>query len=280
VCFRGVLKSNGLFPVIAVHNSYNDPIYNGKYFLNGAKIKTAADGKNDWKNTYLPAGFNVVNLQLFDSGYSPCPGWFAYSKNKDPHYALGGTKIAEYLVFDHPLTNAVRSDIYAALRTKWFGDERAVQTFGKLTVGAGATLAVLWKDVAVTNRLAIGGVLNADSASAASLRLTAAGAAVSGALTIEDGATVTVDVAGGTVGSLAASSLTLAGGGRVVFASDGLIRLAEGEIPLLTGNAFTHAGSEWTVDSSVLRGVTARISVRDDGLYAVISRKSIRIIVR
>jgi hypothetical protein len=89
-----------------------------------------------------------------------------------------------------------------------------------------------------------------------------------------------VDVAGGTVGSLAASSLTLAGGGRVVFASDGLIRLTEGEIPLLTGNAFTHAGSEWTVDSSVLRGVTARISVKDDGLYAVISRKSIRIIVR
>jgi hypothetical protein len=48
----------------------------------------------------------------------------------------------------------------------------------------------------------------------------------------------------------------------------------------LTGNAFTHAGSEWTVDSSVLRGVTARILVKDDGLYAVISRKSIRIIVR
>jgi hypothetical protein len=49
----------------------------------------------------------------------------------------------------------------------------------------------------------------------------------------------------------------------------------------LTGKAFTaQTDSEWTVDSSVLSGVTARLRIKNDGLYAVISRKSVALIVR
>jgi hypothetical protein len=212
-----------------------------------------------------------------------CPGYFAYSYTKtNDRRVLGGTKIAEYLVFDHPLTNAVRSDIYSALRTKWFAQARAVQKFGKLTVAKESSLTLAWKDVAVTNCLVIGGVLNAEAATVASLHVTASAASVAGVLTIEDGATVTVDIADtGDVGSLSAASLTLAGGGKVVFASNGNVRLPEGEIPLLTGKAFAaQTGAEWTVDSSVLSGVTARLRIKNDGLYAVISRKSVALIVR
>ena len=275
VSYRGELQK-GKYPAITHDNQYNNPIRLGQTYIDNV----ALGGK--WETTYISEGFHIVNLRLKDdASYLPRPGYFAYSQNKDPQYALGGTKIAEYLVFDHPLTNAVRSDIYAALRTKWFGDARAVQTFGKLTLAEDAALTLAWKDVAVTNCLSIGGVLNAEAVTAASLRLTADGAAVSGALTVQDGATVTVDVVGGAVGSLSASSLTLAGGGKVVFASNGNVRLPEGEIPLLTGNAFTaQADSEWTVDSSVLSGVTARLLIKNDGLYAVISRKSVALIVR
>ena len=223
-----------------------------------------------------------MDLQLaYDNTASPKPGYFAYSQNKDPQYALGGTKIAEYLVFDHPLTNAVRSDIYAALRTKWFGDERIVQAFGKLTVGAGAALSLPWKDVTVTNCFAAGGSLAAASVSAASLHLTSGGAAVTGALTVEDGATVTVErLADGSFAALSAASVSLAGGGSVVFADESGVTPSVGEAPLLTGAAVAGSVDGWTVDATALKNVNVKLKMKADGLYAVISPKATVILMR
>ena len=275
VCYRGELQK-GVYPAITHDNQYNNPIRLGATYIDNVALGSK------WESTHISEGFHVLNLQLaYDDTASPKPGYFAYSQNKDPQYALGGTKIAEYLVFDHPLTNAVRSDIYAALRTKWFGDERIVQAFGKLTVGAGAALSLPWKDVTVTNCFAAGGSLAAASVSAASLHLTSGGAAVTGALTVEDGATVTVErLADGSFAALSAASVSLAGGGSVVFADESGVTPSVGEAPLLTGAAVAGSVDGWTVDATALKNVNVKLKMKADGLYAVISPKATVILLR
>lgn len=273
--FRGKLRANA-WPYISYANNYNDDITEGSIYVNGRS--------SGWKTTTAGAGFHIMQfLMPGSSDRFILPSHFAYSYTKtNERRVLGGTKIAEYIVFDHSLDPVVRTNIYTALRTKWFNDARTVRKFGNLTVGAGASLSIPWNDVVVTNCLLVGGSLTVGSVKMAAIRLTSVGANVSGNLTLEDGATVTVEIAeDATVASLRASSLTLVGGGKIVLAPQGRKRLTEGEIPLLTGNAFTvQADSEWTVDSSVLSGVTARLRIKNDGLYAVISRKSVALIVR
>ena len=272
-CYRGKLIS-GSWPTITYDNQYNDEIKQGSIYV---------DGVRKWWESKVDAGFHLMQFMLPGSaGRSLCPSHFAYSYTKtNDRKVLGGTKIAEYLVFDHPLTNAVRSDIYAALRTKWFGDERAVQTFGKLTVGAGAALSLPWKDVTVTNCFVVGGSLAAASVSAASLHLTSGGAAVTGTLAVEDGATVTVErFADGSFASLSAASVSLAGGGTVVFADESGESLSVGEVPLLTCAAVAGSVDGWTVDATALKGVNVKLKVKSDGLYAVISPKATVIFIR
>jgi hypothetical protein len=271
--FRGKLKS-GSWPTITYDNQYNNEIKNGSVY---------SDGERKGWESVVGAGFHLMQFILPGSADRKIrPSHFAYSYTKtNDRYVLGGTKIAEYLVFDHPLTNAVRSDIYAALRTKWFGDERIVQAFGKLTVGAGAALSLPWKDVTVTNSFAIGGSLAAASVSAASLHLTSGGAAVTGALTVEDGATVTVErLADGSFAALSAESVSLAGGGSVVFADESGVTPSVGEAPLLTGAAVAGSVDGWTVDATALKNVNVKLKMKVDGLYAVISPKATVILLR
>lgn len=274
VCYRGLLKS-GSVPVIAVHNKYNNSIYDGKYCVNGV------DKSSSWKTYTLPAGFNVVNLQLAETGYSPCPGWFAYSKNKDPHYALGGMKIAEYFVFPVALTSSVREDIYTALRTKWFGEARGVQKFGNLSVGAGAKLVLPWKDAIVTNCLtALGGELEVAKVGAKALSLQSASAKISGELTIEDGATVAVSCLGNMAfASIEAQKLVLAGGGKVVLVDDGRTRFKSAKVPVVKGDDFVRGSGTWTLDASAIKG-TARLSMEEDGIYVVVSPFGMSVFVR
>ena len=280
VCYRGVLR-NSNYPSIAVHNGYNDPIYNGKFIVNGTGIKTAADGGSTaWKNFTLPHGFNIVNLQLAESNYSPKPGWFAYSRNKSPKYALGGTKIAEYLVFPVALTNSVREDIYKALRTKWFGEAKGVQRFGNLSVGTGAKLVLPWKDVSVTNCLtALGGELEVAKIGAKALSLQSA-SKITGELTLEDGATVTVSHLGDMAfASIEAQKLVLAGGGKVVLSDDSGTRFQSTKVPIVKGGDFVRGEGAWTLDATAIKGA-ARLSIEEDGIYVDISPLGMSIIVR
>ena len=277
---RGVLK-NGMYPPIAVHNDYNKSIYAGKYAVNNNTIKTVADNSTDWKNYSLPEGFNIIDLQLAESNRSPCPGWFAYSKNKSPKYALGGTKIAEYLVFPITLTNSVRQDIYTALRTKWFGEAKSVQRFGNLSVGTGAKLVLPWKDVSVTNCLtALGGELEVAKIGTKTLSLQSASAKITGELTIEDGATVTVSHLGDMAfASIEAQKLVLAGGGKVVLVDDGRTRFRSVKVPIVKGGDFVRGSGTWTLDASAIKGA-ARLLMEEDGIYADISPLGMPIIVR
>lgn len=271
--FRGKLRENN-WPVIVHDNGYNDVIKQGLRYVDGVE--------KEWESS-AGAGFHLV--QLIPSGtsdYPIRPSHFAYSYTKtNSRNVLGGTKIAEYLVFDHLLSNEVRADIYAALRTKWFAQSRTVQTFGNLTLAKGAEMSLPWKDVAVTNNLAIAGSLKVESVSAASIRLTASGANLTGGMMIGDRATVTVDLLeDGSFASLVADRLTLAGGGVVVLANTVGGKPALGEIPILTGDEFSGSLNNWTCDATAFGTVSISLELKEDGLYAVVSPKGTVFLVR
>ena len=209
------------------------------------------------------------------------PSHFAYSYTKtSDRRVLGGTKIAEYIVFDHSLDPVVRTNIYTALRTKWFNDARTVRKFGNLTVGAGASLSIPWNDVVVTNCLTVGGNLTVASVSAAAIRLASIAADVSGNLTLEDGAAITVDMlADGTFASLSATQLEFLGGGKVVFSALAGLKPRVGEMKILSGG-FTAPLDNLTVDASAIPKFSVCLKEKEDGLYAVISPKGTVLLVR
>lgn len=275
--FRGVLV-DGDYPPICVDNSYNNAIKLGTILVDGTS--------RGFKYWHPPEGFHVFNFQLAASTLQP--QWFAHSRAKagnNDRRMFGGTRIAEYLIFPNVLSNDVRSAIYSALRTKWFDATNRVMTVRNLAVAPGASLAVKWQDVAVANRLTVGGTLKADAVSATALALPAAGAQVDGALKVGAGAAVEVGVLeDGTLGGVSAASLTLAGGGVVTLANAAAIRPAMGEYPVLvtSGAALDPLPSPlgWSVDAGAIRKVSARVVVHEDGLYVRLDPKGLSFTIR
>ena len=264
--FRYQLRNNN-YPPICVDHSNNNAIKFGTILVDGVS--------HAFKSWYPTEGFHVFNFQLYPANLQP--NYFAYSRAKagnNDKRMFGGTRIAEYLVFPNALSNDVRSAIYSALRTKWFNATNRVMTVRNLAVGDGASLAVKWQDVVVANQLTAGGTLKADSVKAAALALPAAGAQVDGALTVEDGADVTVDVqADGSLARLSATSLTLSGGGRIVISNPTASRLAAGEYPVLVSEGAVASAGTWTVDAPGITKVSASLVERADGLYVRMAPK-------
>ncbi len=271
--FRFNLRNNN-YPPICVDNSYNNAIKQGTILVDGVS--------RAFKTWNPPEGFHVFNFQLYPANLQP--NYFAYSRAKagnNDRRMFGGTRIAEYLVFPNVLSNDVRSAIYSALRTKWFNATNRVKTVRNLAVASGASLAVKWQDVVVANQLTAGGTLKADRVKAGALALPAAGAQIDGALTVEDGADVTVDVqADGSLARLSATSLALSGGGRVVISNPASYCPAAGEYPVLVSEGAVAAAGEWTVEAPGITKVSAALVERADGLYVRFEPKGMMFIVR
>jgi hypothetical protein len=269
--YRGLLKEND-WPPISYSNQFNYDLVNGEIYVDGRL--------SGWKSTSAGAGFHVMHFCLADTGRPICPSHFAYSFTQtEKRHILGGTKIAEYLVFDHHLEGIVRTNIYTALRTKWFNEPRTIRTFGNLTVGTGASISIPWNDISVTNCLTVGGNLTVASVKVAALHMTASGVEVSGSLEIEDGATITVEaLSDGTFASLSATELAFLGGGKVVFSALTGVKPRIGETKIL--GVFTGSFADWAVDASAITGVSVCLKQKEDGIYAVVSPKGIVVLVR
>ena len=270
--FRGELRDNA-WPLIVQDHAYNDEIRYGQLHMDGVSKYWKISTGNE---------YHVLQFSLPGTNDAIRPSYFARSYPKaggSYHHTLGGTKIAEYLVFDHPLEATVSTNINSALRTKWFNDARAVQKFGNLTVGTGASVSIPWNDVVVTNCFTLGGNLTVNCVKAAALRLTTSNVSVSGNLTLEDGAVVTVEtLPDGSFSSLSSAELELLGGGKIVFAAASGVKPSIGETKIL--DKFTGSLDNWTVDASAITKVSVSLIVKDDGLYAVVSPKGTVVLVR
>ena len=272
--FRHCLVKNA-YPYISYDNSYNSSIKSGTTLVDGT-----VRGFKNWRPT---EGFHVFNLQLANS--SILPEYFAYTRAKggdNTKRSFGGTRIAEFLVFPIPLEEGARESIYAALRTKWFGEANAVTAVRNLTVGEGASMAFKWRDLAVSGTLSVGGTLAADAVSAANLDVPASGGVVAGSLSVVNGATVTAALhPDGTVCGLRATALALSGGGTVVLSADSVRRARVGDYPLLTADeTFSGSLSGWSVDASALSSSSARLILARDGVYVRVVSPGTRFMVR
>ena len=274
--FRGLLKSSG-YPALTVSHASNNGVNNGYVTFDGGTAMTTA---STLRNYTITAGFHLIDFQLTTALE---PNWFGHSRAKDGsvyYRSHGGTRIAEYIAFPAQLEADVRAAVQSALRTKWFGVSKAQKTMKNLTVARGATVSVPWNDVAVTGRLTTGGEIAVDDLSAADVSVMACGATVSGALTLTDGATVSV-FAPGSVPALSARTLMLAGGGTLALAG-GLAGVEPGTYPILCGRErFSGSGGEWSLaPGTFMSGLIARIEMRDDGLYLCVAAKGTIFIMR
>ena len=269
--YRGKLAENKL-PPIAYDNGYNSDIKEGEVYV---------DGVRQWWEYRIDEGFHLLNLRLPGTTEIK-PSYFAYSATKtSSRKVLGGTKIAEYLVFPNALTDLVRENIYADLRAKWLGADKAIQVFGNLSVGEGARITLPWRNVSVTNSLSVAGEIEAEKVFAKSLKLVSSSARISGELDIEEGATIAAErLDGGGFGSVTAKSLRVRGAGKVVFPSSTWRRYAYGIIPLVTGEALEGSFKDWTVDASGLKGANVRLHTNSNGLYAELLPQGMGIVVR
>ena len=266
--YRGYISA-GKYPPPSHDNSYNAPVNKGKILFDGVSVA--------YKSGIPPEGYHVVNLQMKNGEYKNNewtyltlfkPQWFGYMRSKDSKYSYGGTRIAEYIIFPNALSNDVRTAIYSAFRTKWFGEDRQTLSFRNLSLGPDVKLDVPWQNVSVSGRLSIGGRINVESVSVSDVELLDE-AEISGSLSVAADATVAVNVsAGGATASLQARDLALAGGGKVSISLPEGVRMPVGEFAVLTGKAsFMGSPEGWRLDTSAVRTASVSLHFRNDGLY-------------
>ena len=272
--WRGRITA-GVYPPPSYDNSYNTPQRLGQNLFDGKAV--------NFKTGHPSAGYHVVNIRMAASGTLFQPQWFAYMKSKDPKYSHGGVRIAEYMIFSNSLSNDVRDATYTALRSKWFGDAKAVRTLRNLSVGDGASVSFPWKNVTVTNNLALSGALVADAVAAASITLSADGGSASGALTVADGATVTAALlAGGAPANATAAALALSGGGTVILEPEAGFSPVSGTYPVLVATGgFSGSLAGWTLDAAAISDrAEATLVAGEDGIYVRLSSKGTVLTVR
>lgn len=266
--------SNKTAPIYYYANSNGSSKYcsiNGTSYLDGNPVVYSAN---------YPDGFHVLNT--IPSGKMPCNTLGRnYRNTGSKSNSYGGTRIGEFILLGTALSDeTVRARMSAALMAKWLGSNRNVRCWNDLSVVNGASVAVKWENVAVTNKLTLAGSISAPALSAANMEVVGANATVSAPLTLSDGATLSF--ARGADGSwpmLSASSVAADGAVTVVLAAANLKGLAGTEARLVAADTPPASLDDWSV-SFVSSGATARLALRADGIYVEFAGKGTAVIVR
>ena len=246
-----------------VSSSGNATCVNGTHYVNGVNRAY----------TYNPPdGFNIINIRPTSAISCNLIGRHVRNAGSNRADTYGGQRIAEYMIFGELLGEEKRDRIYKAMRTKWFGDAPATTNYYNcVTLGAKALMAVGngGEALSVTNTLTLAGTVEAVCVSARNLAATSADAAVNGALTLPDGATLSFEqLPDGTWTSLSATSLAAEGAVTVTLSSADAAEFAAGtSVRLIATDAPPASLGGWTVRLPTSRR-GARLSVRDDGVWA------------
>lgn len=255
---------------------------NPAYFVSSMAATMYLDGSQvaPTTSTPFPNGFHVFDL-IFTT-----PSKYArvdyLARNYQPNYnsnTYGGQRIAEYMLFKTVMDAEERTLVQKALRAKWFGDARETRRYAALRVPAGASFSVVYENIAISDRLVIGGKVAAASVDAGRVEVSDS-AVVEGALALSDGATLAFGCGVDGIASLAAGSVAAASGsGTVVIATGGLSpRSMRGVSVRLVSSASVDAKiASWNVVCD-MPGVRLRLA--GDGLYADFPAKGFILIVQ
>jgi hypothetical protein len=243
-----------------LRKSDNTVCVNGGIYVNG-EAKTYAYNP--------PDGFSVINLRPTSAVTCNMIGRsLRHNSSGQAADTYGGQRIAEYMLFTSVLDDAKRQRIYNALRNKWFGDVPATTNFyNLLSLGAEASMTVKYEAVAVTNALSLAGTLASPAVSVANFAVASTGAAVDGALTLADGATLSFTrLSDDTWTSLSATSVA-AEGTVTVSLSGSLKGLGGKSVRLIATDNPPASLAGWTLEFDS-NATTARLVLKDDGIWA------------
>ena len=270
--FRGLGGDGKGYPM----HYYDAPTrMSGSLFIDGEA--------RDWKKYMVPAGWHLLDQQLnwpagaelvniggnvnsrvtnktvaFNStdagGYSPTAKAGVY----------GGVCFSEIVVFRRRLTAPFRKAVAGALGAKWFGNDNVVG-FDSVTLADGTALEMPYTQVCVTN-LSFAGVVRME-----------------GVLTLPVGAAVNVsrNAANG-FATLSADGLVALGGGTVNLAVADPYGLSGRsfklfDVPSVSGD---FSKESWSVSGLEEFSITARLGVRDDGVWLDVANGGTCVIFR
>ena len=252
-------------------SSDNSACVNGDNYVNGVKQAY----------TYNPPdGFNIINIRPTSGMWCNLIGRNIRGVSNQHIDSYGGQRIAEYMLFTSAIDDTKRQRIYNALRNKWYGDTPATtNVYNLLALGAEADLTVKYEAVAVTDTLSLAGRLTAPYISAANIAVASTGAAVDGALTLADGATLTFTrLPDDTWTSLSVTSLVPEG--SVTVSLLGSLKGMGGKSVRLIATDDPPASLEgWTLNYKP-GSTRARLVLKDDGIWAEFLSPSLVILVK
>lgn len=240
-----------------------------------ATASVRLDGADVAKDAPYPNGFHVVDIR---SGQNGCNAdCFA----RDRSYIFGGTRIAEFYLFESELSDADREGLTSRLMTKWLGaDPTDVVAFENLTVGAAANVSASESKYVVAKDFALAGKLSLGALEAHARAAFSANAVFSGMLKLADGATLALDGVSPTATEPARTFDRLAlDGGSVTIDFTGSRRDYCGHrVPILGAKALK--GSATFVAGGVLADNETTFEWEDGVLYATAKPNGLMLIFR
>ena len=266
--------SNKTAPIYYYASSNGSSKYcsiNGTSYLDGNPVVYSAN---------YPDGFHVLNT--IPSGKMPCNTLGRNYRNAgSKSNSYGGTRIGEFILLGTALSDeTVRARMSAALMAKWLGSNRNVRCWNDLSVVNGASVAVKWENVAVTNKLTLAGSLAAPALVAANVEVVGSNATVSAPLTLPDGATLSfARLDDGSWPMLSATSVAAEGAVTVVLTGADLSGLVGTAVRLVATDAPPASLDGWSV-SFVSSNATAHLALRADGIWVEFAGKGTAVIVR
>ena len=166
--YRPSFSSVGTYPGVILANNPNTS------HVWGHEHGVAIDGVEVPATTSMGSGFHLLN---FRSSENAKANYFAYDRG----FVCGGLRYGEFILFDRELGDAERNRLSGALMAKWLNGGGYSQSYGNLSVSAGANLRMAYANVNVGGTLKLAGRVEAKSVRAAVIEAAPA-ASVAGVL--------------------------------------------------------------------------------------------------
>jgi len=248
---------------------HSEPIRNGSCAIDGTSVTYTAR---------LPDGFHVVS-------FFPTNTVRASAFGRERFNGFGGHQLAEALFFTRELSANERQNIHAQLLSKWLG-QTLHRAFDHILVENGGVCSITNMTLATDLLEGTGTIraqgLTADALSAGTTETAIGSLAVSGGLTLPDGAVVDVDCNAFACDRVdVQGTLTIGGGGTVRLRGDG------GDIGEKVFTLFsfdTCAGGEnltlWQVTGEITARYVVRLWIEDNQVRLGVKGKGTQVLLR
>jgi len=261
--------ARGASGALVGEHAHSEPIRGGSCAIDGTSVTHTAR---------LPDGFHVVS-------FFPSNGVRASAFGRERFNGFGGQQLAEALFFTRELSANERQNIHAQLLSKWLG-QPLHRAFDRILVENGGVCSLTNMALATGLLEGTGTIeaqgLAADAVSAGTTETAIGTLAVSGGLTLPDGAVVDVDCDASACDRVdVQGTLTLEGGGTLRLRCDG-VGMGSKVFTLFSFDACEGAGNLalWEVTGEVTAQYAVQVWIEDHQLRIGFKGKGTQVLLR